>query len=326
MDFYDRIHGKVNLTQDSIVQSITRIVASKIYNQDTAYGFVLEEIEAAHQGNDEAKDFAQNSGFLKGEYDGAMANSSIEIDGVNGPQQTLLRSITELPFSMEKKVQVRINVVKKIIELWFSASDTEEPLDLFEEPESWVDELISWARLNNLPNRPHIEENPDEWWDTSYSCGVEGFPQDENELIRLSELDRYVRGSIYDNYLVVINLNNCKISALPSTFHKLLGIHTLYLHDCGLEALPKGFFLLRNIDCLDLGKNKLKVIPCEINNLSKLKTLNLHGNDLRRLPDSIIYLRNLERLNISDNKNLILTSDQQSWINLMISEGVEVEV
>jgi hypothetical protein len=100
------------------IDLITKAVLETIPNEETALSFALEELEGAQNGNEDAKKFVKDSGFLRDEYEGAMKNSSPEIDGPFGPQQTLTSYILNLPISMDEKARVRVEVVKRIINIF----------------------------------------------------------------------------------------------------------------------------------------------------------------------------------------------------------------
>ena len=74
----------------------SEIILQKIPTTEIAYQFVLEEIEAASQGNDTAISFARNSGISPQEYKGSMMNSRPEVDGADGPQQFILALCMQL--------------------------------------------------------------------------------------------------------------------------------------------------------------------------------------------------------------------------------------
>ena len=94
--------------------------AAKINNQyihsdEVALQFILEELDAARQGNDVAVNFVNNSGFEKNDYIGAMKNSIKEVDGPEGPQQLLLGLIMTVD-DMDERVKFRISIVDKIMQ------------------------------------------------------------------------------------------------------------------------------------------------------------------------------------------------------------------
>ena len=102
------------------IDLITKAVIATIPNKEIALAFVLEEIEAAQYGNEDAKKFAKDIGFLRDEYEGAMKDCSAEVDGPSGPQQTLTKLILGgLPdSSIDEKARMRIEVVKNVIKNW----------------------------------------------------------------------------------------------------------------------------------------------------------------------------------------------------------------
>ena len=92
-------------------------VMKRIDSYDVALQFVLEELDAARQGNDTAINYAKNSGFKENEYVDAMGNSFEEVDGPDGPQQMLLTQIMSVS-SMDTKVKLRVTIVDKVMQEW----------------------------------------------------------------------------------------------------------------------------------------------------------------------------------------------------------------
>lgn len=101
------------------VDQIYGAVSSKISSKEVAYQFILEEMDAASYGNEEAKLFVKNNRFLIDEFRGSMGKSMPEVDGANGPQQTLTRLTINNIFSRDELAKVRIQVVQRIIDNWF---------------------------------------------------------------------------------------------------------------------------------------------------------------------------------------------------------------
>lgn len=93
----------------------SEIILDKCDNHEIALQFILEEIEAASKGNDEAIKFAKNSGFSPNDYFGAMANSRPEVDGPDGPQQFLLYLTTNLRSDIDLMVKFRTTIVDNIM-------------------------------------------------------------------------------------------------------------------------------------------------------------------------------------------------------------------
>jgi hypothetical protein len=105
---------------DGIEHASTRVaqeLLTKIGSYEVALQFVLEEIEAASQGNKKAVDFVKNSGFSESEYSGAMNNSFDEVDGPGGPQLMLLHFITQIT-DIDLMVSLRVAAVDKIMQTW----------------------------------------------------------------------------------------------------------------------------------------------------------------------------------------------------------------
>ncbi len=110
--------------RDYIEEELFTLVNESLREKELALQFILEEMEGASAGNKVAKDFVQRNGFVKAEYAEAMANSCIEIDGPNGPQQVLTQSIQSLPCDIDLKVRIRINVVQRVIDYWTSDNES----------------------------------------------------------------------------------------------------------------------------------------------------------------------------------------------------------
>lgn len=113
------------MNKTEIINEVTEGVISRINSKKVAYQFVLEELDAARQGNDEAILFVQDSGFSESEYIDAMHSSFEEVDGANGPQQFLLNSIMPYASNMDLMVSLRLSVVQNIINKWQLKTDTE---------------------------------------------------------------------------------------------------------------------------------------------------------------------------------------------------------
>ncbi len=117
---------KLDLTSE--IDRVHKIVSSKIKSNRVAQQFILEELDAASQGDDKAKMLVSQSGFSSSEYKGAMRNSFEEVDGPQGPQQALLREC----MSFEDKnvmVEVRVSVVEKIIDKFRNGSFNTNQVD-----------------------------------------------------------------------------------------------------------------------------------------------------------------------------------------------------
>lgn len=104
---------------DFVAVQLAILINEKISSLRVARQFVLEELDAARQGNDVAKRFVKNSGFDESDYKGAMNRSFEEVDGPNGPQQLILQILTsQLSHDIELMVKVRTTTVEHIMKEW----------------------------------------------------------------------------------------------------------------------------------------------------------------------------------------------------------------
>jgi hypothetical protein len=115
MDFESHVR------RDGVEHAATRIAEEitkqAIHSKDVALQFVLEELDAARQGNDAAVNFVMNSGFQENEYMNSMDKSFEAVDGPAGPQQMLLGFIMMIS-DTDLKVALRVAIVEKIMAIW----------------------------------------------------------------------------------------------------------------------------------------------------------------------------------------------------------------
>ncbi len=122
-----------NMVEDAfspLVDMIYEMISLKIPSENIAYQFVLEELEGAAQGDEEAQKFVEESPFTEEEYKGAMSRSTPLVDGPDGPQLMLTHLLmnTSLPNPMITKLRIR--VVKKVINHWFKGANDDKNIDL----------------------------------------------------------------------------------------------------------------------------------------------------------------------------------------------------
>lgn len=112
----------LNIIQEQGIDKTSELLAEyinqKIPSEDVAIQFVLEELEAASQGNEIARLFAETSGFDEDDYLGAMYNSFEEVDGKNGPQQEILNLCMMLRPNQILMTELRIKTVDNIMKYW----------------------------------------------------------------------------------------------------------------------------------------------------------------------------------------------------------------
>ncbi|WP_338412596.1 hypothetical protein MN210_17955 [Psychrobacter raelei] len=113
-----------------IVSDIYSHISSEITDSEMAYQFILEELDAASHGNEEAIRFVNNTPFTKEEYEGALLDSSQPTFGVNNPQLTLTNLISQTGLPASQTARLRIEVVQKIIDDWYDEASSNEDVDL----------------------------------------------------------------------------------------------------------------------------------------------------------------------------------------------------
>ena len=122
---------------DTVAGQLALLINEKIPSPAVAYQFILEELDAARQGNITAQRFVKESGFKEHEYVDAMNNSFNEVDGENGPQQflnTLL--ISQLQHNMDLMISLKLKIVDHIMRRWklgrYDLTETNDSFDTFE--------------------------------------------------------------------------------------------------------------------------------------------------------------------------------------------------
>lgn len=100
---------------EEAVRHCAGVVSKKIPTLGIFRQFILEELDAAQHGNAEAKAFVRSTGIPSSEYDGAMSRSRPEVDGSDGPQQTLVRICMQLGDDAERVARFRIAVVQSLM-------------------------------------------------------------------------------------------------------------------------------------------------------------------------------------------------------------------
>lgn len=97
---------------------VANIISEKITSKGLALQFVLEELDAARQGNDYSINFVNNSGFNKNEYIGAMnktkwSGDESELEHLQLYLRMLLKSISSTDLRVELSIEVVDNIMKK---------------------------------------------------------------------------------------------------------------------------------------------------------------------------------------------------------------------
>ncbi|QKJ67329.1 hypothetical protein HQN60_11815 [Deefgea piscis] len=102
---------------DVAVKELISIIDSKKHSKKVAMQFVLEELDAARQGNDYVKDKIKSFYFNESDYIGAMESSWEDVDGPTGPQQFLVVLTMQLSkeIGIDNAAMVRISIVEYIV-------------------------------------------------------------------------------------------------------------------------------------------------------------------------------------------------------------------
>ncbi|GAC30399.1 hypothetical protein [Brumicola pallidula] len=91
-------------------------IITRISDTEVAYQFVLEELDAARQGNESAIAFVNQSGIEESEYIGAMSRSFEAVDGADGPQQMMLMICMHLQDDTDSMVKLRTKIADHIMQ------------------------------------------------------------------------------------------------------------------------------------------------------------------------------------------------------------------
>jgi hypothetical protein len=99
------------------VSQLISIIDSKKNSEKVARQFVLEELDAARQGNEFVKDRIKSFYFNDTDYIGAMDRSWEDVDGPAGPQQFLVVLTMEISkeIGIDNAAVVRISIVEYIL-------------------------------------------------------------------------------------------------------------------------------------------------------------------------------------------------------------------
>ena len=79
------------------------------------YSFILAELEGASMGNKKAKQFANNSGILKSEYNGAHQLEHPLIDGPSGAKTLMDTACLSIIDDPELMLNFRLTVLDKLM-------------------------------------------------------------------------------------------------------------------------------------------------------------------------------------------------------------------
>ena len=87
-----------------------------VEDMDVIWQLVLKDIEAASNGNDAARTYAQAIGIHPEEYLGALKNSWPEVNGPSGPQQYQNTMALKFMPEMDKVAECRLAATDYIMQ------------------------------------------------------------------------------------------------------------------------------------------------------------------------------------------------------------------
>lgn len=313
-----------NLNSDDeykIVIEVTKGVNDRINSTQVARQFVLEELDAARQGNEKAVQFVKNSGFNTSEYEGAMLNSFEDVDGTNGPQQFLINSLMPYASDMDLMVNLRLQVVENVIDEWCLLE--QDDTDTKASSNNTGNYFWDWVK-NNCNCVKFEPEEIEKWSD------LKKLELRSNDLAELSGDISVLTGlldlSLFHNNLSIVpkvifnlteltklNLGVNQISELPRGIRQLKKLRILDLGLNQLISLPSEIGKLINLEQLIIHENNLTSIPKEIGNMTALKHISIWDNDLSSLPDEIMKLKNLETIELQNNN--FSDENVKKWID-----------
>jgi hypothetical protein len=118
---------------DTVAQQLSMLINEKIPSLSIAQQFILEELDAARQGNLNAQHFVKESGFMEHKYTGALDNSFDEVDGENGPQQFInALLLSQLQHNMDLMISLRLKIVDALMMHWKLGKYTQSAREEFD--------------------------------------------------------------------------------------------------------------------------------------------------------------------------------------------------
>jgi len=309
---------------------IADLLNEKITSKDLAKQFVLEELDAARQGNDYAKAFVKNSGFKSVEYVGAMNKTRWEGDESELEHlQLFLRAFSIKISDINLMIKVSTVVVDEIMKRWgLGKYDDYDPeinetlkqlMELLQREEVQdalqQSEIFGTVGINQMQ---YIKEVNDLVYKLTKLTGktAEEIFQNPTNLTRKKEeyistkndefLDKIIEWADKNNLPELRQEEHMMIAGgyiegFPRNKKTLIELETLNLPKCKINNLPKEISGLKNLKKLWLDGNNLTYLPDEICNLTLLEELYVPNNNIEKLPENIGKLKNLVEINFKNN-------------------------
>jgi Leucine-rich repeat (LRR) protein len=309
---------------------IADILNEKITSKDLARQFVLEELDAARQGNDFAQNFVKSSGFKSFEYVGAINRTKWEGDESELEHiQLFLRGFLIKISDINLMVQLSTTVVDKIMKIWGLGKydnydpeinetlqkltellQKEEVQEALTQSETFgtvgINQMTYIKQVNDLVHRltKLTGKTPEEIFQdpTNLTRKKEEYISTKNEAL----LDTLIEWANKNNLPELKNEEHMIIAGgyfegFPRDKKILIEIHTLNLPNCKIDTLPKEIGTLKKLKKLWLDGNDLRYLPDEICNLTLLEELYVPNNNIEKLPTNIGNLKNLIEINFKNN-------------------------
>lgn len=230
----------------------------------------------------------------------------------------------ELSLDENTRLAIAISIVSKKDNVWKQALwdwNDEHDVSIFPKKEYELDNIdeLSFASIAYF-NKEKITHIPPEIGKLvsletlvfgSVSCpeiyitSLERLPDEICNLYKLQTLYLQFNGLRY----------------LPEDIGNLSRLKTLKLGGNELRRLPDSITKLKELEMLTIWRNELYELPSEIGNLTQLKGLDISSNNLSELPSSIVKLTNLEAFYYYDSEGLLLSDEQEAWLEYLADSG-----
>lgn len=168
---------------------VAQIINDKITSKSLAKQFVLEELDAARQGNDYAVNFVRQSGFGADEYIGAMsktkwAGNESELEHLQLYFRYFLMQIKDT----ELMVKLSTSTVEEIMKIWNIGKYN---IDL--DDEKFILKRLSEISGINSEKRYAIEVDPvNEIWTYSYKFSEDEHIEARDLIMKLHAVGSYL--------------------------------------------------------------------------------------------------------------------------------------
>jgi hypothetical protein len=302
MGFFSSFFGKEERSQEDINfenhvrrdgaqyagKRLADIINEKITSKELAVQFILEELDAARQGNAFAKNFVNNSGFEPSQYMGAMKKTIWDGDPSKLEELQLFYRVFLVKIAdIDLMVELSTVIVDNIMQIWKLGKYKNIP-------------QLDSATKNHFNNLTQVDMR---------NKGLEDFPG-----VAAAEMIN----------VTILKLGRNKLKELPEEIWNLSKLEELYLNKNNFTKISTKVERLQNLTGLYLAENHLNELPSQIGNLKNLRELYIAGNELRKLPKEIINLTSLTHFDFSENVNLSLTEEQNNWIMNLEKNGCEI--